>query len=204
MMSGRIAARSGLGLIVVGLASMVGALVWVFAGAAAGDRQPGAGPRYGPATAVAQQPQAGPAPQTGPSGPQVDSRSPATGSGSQATSSGSPETGAPSPETASDSLAAWAAGVSAATGIPARAVQGYGYAEIVLESETPGCHLDWNTLAGIGMVESDQGRYGGAALAADGTETKPVIGPALDGSAGRKDLPAVDHGLLTEIGRAHV
>ena len=190
MMSGRIAARSGLGLIVVGLASMVGALVWVFAGAAAGDRQPGVEPRYGPATAVAQQPQAGPAPQTGPSGPQVDSRSPAT-------SSGSPETGSPSPETASDSLAAWAAGVSAATGIPARAVQGYGYAEIVLESETPGCHLDWNTLAGIGMVESDQGRYGGAALAADGTETKAVIGPALDGSTGRRDLPAADHGQLT-------
>ena len=97
----------------------------------------------------------------------------------------------------SDALAAWAAGVSASTGIPARAIQGYGYAEIVLQDETPGCHLAWNTLAGIGMVESDQGRYGGATLAADGTETKAVIGPALDGSAGRRDLPAADHGQLT-------
>ena len=94
-------------------------------------------------------------------------------------------------------MAAWAAGISAATGIPARAMQGYGYAEIVLQSETPGCHLEWNTLAGIGMVESDHGRYGGAALGADGAETKAVIGPALDGSAGRRDLPAADHGLLT-------
>ena len=67
----------------------------------------------------------------------------------------------------------------------------------MLQSETPGCHLDWNTLAGIGMVESDQGRYGGASLAADGTETKPVIGPPLNGTDGRRNLPAVDHGQLT-------
>ena len=87
--------------------------------------------------------------------------------------------------------------MSGATGIPARAVQGYGYAVIVLHSETPGCHLGWNTLAGIGMVESDHGRHGGAALTADGTESKPVIGPALDGSPGRRDLPAADHGSLT-------
>ena len=87
--------------------------------------------------------------------------------------------------------------MSRATGIPARAVQGYGYAEIVLHSETPGCHLGWNTLAGIGMVESDHGRDGGAALTANGTETKPVIGPALDGSPGRQNLPAIDHGVLT-------
>jgi membrane-bound lytic murein transglycosylase B len=105
--------------------------------------------------------------------------------------------GSASPQTGSISLTAWAAGISASTGIPARAVQGYGYAEVVLQSQTPGCHLAWNTLAGIGMVESDHGRYGGASLAADGTETKPVIGPALDGAAGRKDLPAADHGQLT-------
>jgi membrane-bound lytic murein transglycosylase B len=83
------------------------------------------------------------------------------------------------------------------TGIPARAIQGYGYAQLVLQSEDPACHLAWNTLAGIGEVESDQGRYGGATLGADGTESKAVIGPALDGSAGRKDLPAADHGRLT-------
>jgi membrane-bound lytic murein transglycosylase B len=94
-------------------------------------------------------------------------------------------------------VAVWAAGVSGATGIPARALQGYGYAEIVLHSEAPGCHLRWNTLAGIGMVESDHGRFGGAALTADGTESRAVIGPALDGSPGRRDLPAADHGLLT-------
>jgi hypothetical protein len=190
MMNGRIAKWSSLGLIAVGLASMIGGLVWLFAGAAAGDRQPAADPGFGPPTIVAQQPRTAQAPQTGPAEPE-------SGPGTAETGSGGPGTGSPSPQTSSEPLAAWAAGIAAATGIPARAVQGYGYAEIVLQSENPGCHLDWNTLAGIGMVESDQGRYGGASLAADGTETKPVIGPALNGTDGRRDLPAVDHGALT-------
>jgi hypothetical protein len=190
LMNGRIARWSGLGMIAVGLASMIGGLVWMFAGAAASERLPTADPGSGPATAITQQPPAGPRPETGTSRPEAGSSSAKTASGSAQTRSGSPETGP-------NSLAAWAADVSTATAIPARAVQGYGYAEIVLQSETPGCHLDWNTLAGIGMVESDQGRDGGAALAADGTETKPVIGPALDGSAGNRDLPAADHGALT-------
>ena len=183
MMSGRIAARSSVGLIAVGLVGMIGGLMMLFAGPASGERKWGADPAPSPATAVTQQPQAGQAPETA--------------SGSPETGSSGAETGSASPGTDSDSLVAWAAGASAATGIPARAVQGYGYAEIVLQNETPGCHLDWNTLAGIGMVESDQGRYGGASLAADGTETKAVIGPALNGSDGRRDLPAVNHGVLT-------
>lgn len=190
MTNGRIVARSGTALIAVGLACIVGSLGWLFAGSAAGDRRSAAGPDSGPATGVAQQPQAGPSPVTDPSGPDA-------GSGSSIPGARSAGTSPASVQPASDLLASWAAGISAATGIPARAVQGYGYAELVLQSETPGCHLSWNTLAGIGMVESDQGRFGGASLAADGTETKAVIGPALDGSAGRRDLPAVDHGLLT-------
>ena len=164
--------------------------VWLFAGAASGDRHPAADPSPDPAVTMTQQPQAGPAPQTAAVGPESSSGSPETDPASPAKSSASPEQ-------SSESLAAWAADIAAATGIPARAVQGYGYAELVLQSENPGCHLDWNTLAGIGMVESDQGRYGGASLAADGTETKPVIGPALNGTDGRRNLPAVDHGALT-------
>jgi hypothetical protein len=209
-MGGRIVARSGLGMIVIGIACLVGGLIWMFAGAASGERQPSAAP--GPtATITAQQPQAAPGPETSPtrtgtgtstSGPVAGSEysgSPKSGSGSGSPVAGSEsqQSGSGSQLTGSNSLAAWAAGVAASTGIPARAVQGYGYAELVLQSETPSCHLDWNTLAGIGMVESDQGRYGGASLAADGTETKPVIGPALNGSAGNRNLPAADHGVLT-------
>jgi hypothetical protein len=36
-------------------------------------------------------------------------------------------------------------------------------------------------LAGIGRVESNHGRFGGATLASDGTSTPRIIGPALDG-----------------------
>jgi hypothetical protein len=197
MMNGRILPWPSLGLIAVGLVSMIGGLVWLFAGPAASDRQPAAGPGLGPTTAVTQQPQAGAGPETGPVEPENGSGSPGTGSNAAGTGSGAAKAGSAAPDTGSDSLASWAAGVSAATGIPERAVQGYGYAQIVLQSQSPNCHLAWNTLAGIGMVESDHGRYGGAALAADGTETKAVIGPALDGSPGRRDLPAADDGRLT-------
>jgi membrane-bound lytic murein transglycosylase B len=171
-----------MGLMAGGVASVIVG-VWLFVGTATADRQPVAGPGSAPITA-AWQPQAGPSPQTAQPGP-------------AAQGSPSPRAASQSPGTASDLLAAWASRVSAATGIPARALQGYGYAELVLRSENPGCHLDWNTLAGIGMVESDHGRFGGAVLGADGTETKAVIGPALDGSAGRRDLPAADRGRLT-------
>jgi membrane-bound lytic murein transglycosylase B len=158
----------------------------MFASAAADERQPAA--VAGPVGAGVPPPSAGPGPGSG----SVFSGS-ATGSPAARLSvTVSPKTGS-----SSDPVAAWAAVVSSATGIPARAVQGYGYAELVLKREVPGCHLHWNTLAGVGMVESDHGRYGGAALAADGTETRAVIGPALDGSPGRKDLPAADHGVLT-------
>jgi membrane-bound lytic murein transglycosylase B len=190
MTNGRIAAWSSRGLIAVGIISLIGGLVWLFAGNA-GARQPAAARASVPAIAATQQPQAGAGPQTDPAGSQSGPSGAGTGGPSgAATESASPVTG-------SDALTAWAAGISAATGIPARAVQGYGYAQLVVQSETPGCHLAWNTLAGIGEVESDHGRYGGATLDPDGTESKPIVGPALDGSAGRKDLPAVDGGRLT-------
>ena len=193
-MNGRIAGWSSLGLIAVGLASLIGGLVWLFAGSAASDRQSATHAASGSIPALTQQPQTGQRPVTAPSsGPETGSGTPETGSGSPAAAG----SGTPEATTGSESLTVWAAEVSTSTGIPERAVQGYGYAEVVLQSENPGCHLDWNTLAGIGEVESDQGRYGGAALASDGTETKAVIGPALDGSAGRQNLPAADHGSLT-------
>jgi membrane-bound lytic murein transglycosylase B len=98
--------------------------------------------------------------------------------------------------TVSGGLAGWTGRVSAATGIPAPAVRAYGNAELLLRKAEPGCHLSWNTLAGIGRVESDNGRYGGATLRADGSETTPVVGVPLDGSSGVRDVPDTDHGVL--------
>ena len=42
--------------------------------------------------------------------------------------------------------------------------------------------LPWTVVAGIGKVESDHGRFGGAQLAENGDVTPPILGPVLDGS----------------------
>lgn len=69
-------------------------------------------------------------------------------------------------------LRAWSRRVAALTDIPARAVQGYGLAEMWMRSEAPSCELSWSTLAGIGQVASEHG----GAVQADGTLAKPVVG----------------------------
>ncbi|MFL6156970.1 MAG: lytic murein transglycosylase [Marmoricola sp.] len=76
---------------------------------------------------------------------------------------------------------AWASRVGAAVGIPAPAMAAYGSVELRLHAEQPRCHLAWNTLAGIGWVESQHGTIGGRTLQADGRSSTPVIGPALNG-----------------------
>ena len=78
-------------------------------------------------------------------------------------------------------VAGWAQRLSPRVGIPAVALSAYGSAELALSAERPGCHLSWAALAGIGSVESDHGRYGGAALQVDGTSKPPIIGIPLDG-----------------------
>ncbi|MCW2783651.1 MAG: rane-bound lytic murein transglycosylase, partial [Marmoricola sp.] len=49
---------------------------------------------------------------------------------------------------------AWAARVGAEAGIPVPAMLAYGDAELTLDHQQPSCHLSWNTLAGIGWIES--------------------------------------------------
>jgi enoyl-CoA hydratase/carnithine racemase len=80
--------------------------------------------------------------------------------------------------------AGWVARTATAAGLPAPAVRAYADAELVVRQERPSCHLSWNTLAGIGWVESQHGTIGGRTLAADGRSSTPILGPALDGSGG--------------------
>jgi membrane-bound lytic murein transglycosylase B len=75
----------------------------------------------------------------------------------------------------------WAARTAAATGIPVRAVLAYGSATLTVGSQQPGCHIAWNTLAGIGAVESAHGTHSGARLLASGTSVPAIRGPALNG-----------------------
>jgi len=94
-----------------------------------------------------------------------------------------------------DPLVAWADRVARTTGVPARALMAYGNAELVLRSTTPGCHLSWATLAGIGRIESNHGQFGGAVLGADGRPSKPIVGVPLDGSGGVQHIADSDHGV---------
>jgi membrane-bound lytic murein transglycosylase B len=93
-----------------------------------------------------------------------------------------------------DPLRTWATRVAARTDVPARALMAYGNAELVLRSTEPACRLSWATLAGIGRVESNHGRFGGATLRDDGRPSKPIIGVPLDGSVGVKAIRDTDGG----------
>jgi membrane-bound lytic murein transglycosylase B len=92
-------------------------------------------------------------------------------------------------------LAAWADATADATGVPARALRAYGAAEIAQRAATPGCGLSWTTLAGIGRVESDHGRLR-AELDADGVPRPRIVGVALDGSEGVREIRDTDGGAL--------
>jgi membrane-bound lytic murein transglycosylase B len=105
--------------------------------------------------------------------------------------------GAPTgPTRPQDSLAAWATKLSPTVGVPVIALQAYGYAQLRTQEALPGCHLSWTTLAGIGKIESDHGRAGGAYLLPDGRALPPIIGAALDGTGNRALVKDTDHGLL--------
>jgi membrane-bound lytic murein transglycosylase B len=90
--------------------------------------------------------------------------------------------------------ATWVDRIARLTNIPARALTAYAAADLALSASQPGCHLRWNLLAGIGLIESNHGRHAGATIQPDGTTSIPIIGPALDGSNGTRALPATPAG----------
>lgn len=61
----------------------------------------------------------------------------------------------------SQKLAFWAEPLAADTGISVAALEAYGNAELIAAESWPECHLRWNTLAGIGFVETRHGTYSG-------------------------------------------
>ncbi|MGC4748915.1 lytic murein transglycosylase [Micromonospora sp. DT201] len=106
--------------------------------------------------------------------------------------SGGPVTGA----RPSDALAVWAQQVGAKVGVPAVAMQAYGYAELMLNQTNRSCALSWTTLAAIGQVESGHGSANGARLGQDGKALPKIIGLPLDGKDGRMRIIDTDRGSL--------
>ncbi len=94
-----------------------------------------------------------------------------------------------------DALAAWAARLEP-IGIPRVALQAYGYAELTMQQIQPECRLSWTTLAGIGRIESNHGRFNGAELLLDGRSRPPVVGLPLDGGPQRMRILDTDDGRL--------
>lgn len=109
-----------------------------------------------------------------------------------------PDTPVPQPPPLAEGtdLVAWAAAAAERSGVPARALRAYAAAELAQHSATPECRLSWSTLAGIGRVESDHGRFGGARVGADGAAHPSIIGPPLDGSPGVREIRDTDGGRL--------
>ncbi len=95
-----------------------------------------------------------------------------------------------------DALAGWANAVATTVDIPPVALEAYGYAEAYMTRVQPSCHLAWTTLAGLGRIESNHGRAGGATLGPDGRPSPPIRGLPLDGQAGRKLILDTDQGRL--------
>ncbi|WP_327110129.1 lytic murein transglycosylase [Nocardia sp. NBC_01730] len=93
-------------------------------------------------------------------------------------------------------LRGWADDQADRLGIPAVALEAYGYAAAVLARARPDCGIAWTTLAGIASVESKHGAHRGAELGADGTVRPPIIGVALDGSPGVALVQDTDVGAL--------
>jgi membrane-bound lytic murein transglycosylase B len=89
----------------------------------------------------------------------------------------------------------WAAQTAASTGIPERAMRAYGGAAVYISEQNPGCKLGWNTLAGIGEMESHHGTIDGSSVGEDGLVTPPILGIALDGSE-TNAIPDSDKGAI--------
>lgn len=78
--------------------------------------------------------------------------------------------------------------------LPAAALAGYKHAEAAMALSSPGCHLSWTLLAAIGQVESDNGRYGGAVVLANGDTYPHILGPVLNGAPGMGAIADSDGG----------
>ncbi|MFJ3959091.1 lytic transglycosylase domain-containing protein [Arthrobacter sp. NPDC090010] len=130
---------------------------------------------------------AGPAPVSGKittmSGESVAQSGAESGAGSGA---GLPSVVGPDPGGLGDDTAGidrgWLTRTAERTGIPVRALQSYAGAAVQTERSTPGCGIGWNTIAGIGYIESRHGTFGGNHVQSDGELTGRILGPALDGN----------------------
>jgi len=89
----------------------------------------------------------------------------------------------------------WADSVAEATGIPRQAVLAYAAGALRAAEVYPDCGIGWNTLAGIGLTESDHGQHDGSSIQPDFRVEPPIFGVVLDGGA-TENIPDTDGGAV--------
>src|SRR5690606_19104919 len=87
---------------------------------------------------------------------------------------------------------AWFQATRDATGIPEWALRAYVTAADRASAE--GCEVGWNTLAGIGWVESHHGALQGGSIEADRVVRPAIIGIPLDGTNNTMEIRDTDGG----------
>ena len=100
--------------------------------------------------------------------------------------------------TAAATTRAWVVPAGADLTIPPLVLRAYRTAAGWASGFDPGCRLSWSVLAGIGRIESNHGRYAGAAarFSVGGDVSPPILGPALDGRVGFAAIADSDGGRL--------
>jgi hypothetical protein len=93
---------------------------------------------------------------------------------------------------------AWAARTAERAGIPELALLAYAGAVVRSREVYPDCGIGWNTLAGIGMVESDHGRHDGSVVGDDYRVRPDIFGVVLDGGE-TENIPDSDGGSIDGI-----
>ena len=96
------------------------------------------------------------------------------------------------PASAPANDSAWLDQTAEATGIPRRALSAYVAASV--RAENDGCTVGWNTLAGIGWVDSHHGALQGGSIEADGVARPGIIGIPLDGTNKTMEIRDTDGG----------
>ena len=107
-----------------------------------------------------------------------------------------PDSAGPASSPGRATLASWANSLARNIDVPARALQAYGIADLAIRQQQPDCKLSWVTVAGLARIESNHGRYRGAQIATDGDVTPRIVGVPLDGTSGNRTIGDTDGGIL--------
>lgn len=60
-------------------------------------------------------------------------------------------------------------------------IDAYFRASVSMSERRPNCGISWDQLAGVGLIESRHGEFGGSSVGPDGQTTGRILGPVLDG-----------------------